>query len=150
MNCVPFTDPCRTFNCDHICVNARSGPKCLCYEGFILDSNNNSCIGIGFYLFLCLTHNTEEISWYKVTTKRNIRSSPYLCFKNIFFIERGYLFQTSPGFLRGVLSLATHRCLPCMKSTQLVASQIDIITVEFLTTLLRRLLLTQFLTSSTL
>nr|XP_034317566.1 low-density lipoprotein receptor-related protein 2 isoform X5 [Crassostrea gigas] len=39
-----FSNPCRTFNCEHICLNARSGPKCLCYEGFIFDSNNISCI----------------------------------------------------------------------------------------------------------
>eukprot|EP00105_Crassostrea_gigas_P037659 XP_019921807.1 PREDICTED: low-density lipoprotein receptor-related protein 4-like isoform X2 [Crassostrea gigas] len=39
-----LTDPCLTLNCQHICVNERSGPKCICYEGFILGSNNITCI----------------------------------------------------------------------------------------------------------
>lgn len=65
-NCIPFTDPCLTLNCQHICVNERSGPKCICYEGFILGSNNITCIGIGFYVFLCLAHNTDKGKSYEV------------------------------------------------------------------------------------
>lgn len=42
---LPFTDPCSTLNCQHMCVNTLSGPKCLCSEGFDLDSNGNTCTG---------------------------------------------------------------------------------------------------------
>lgn len=45
-NLFPFTDTCAALNCQHICVNAGSGPKCLCSEGFELDNTTNACIGI--------------------------------------------------------------------------------------------------------
>uniref|UniRef100_A0A8W8MRC5 EGF-like domain-containing protein n=1 Tax=Magallana gigas TaxID=29159 RepID=A0A8W8MRC5_MAGGI len=38
-----FNDPCSTLNCQHMCVDTLSGPKCLCSEGFDLDSNGNTC-----------------------------------------------------------------------------------------------------------
>lgn len=40
---VTFNDPCSTLNCQHMCVNTQSGPKCLCSEGFDLNSDNKTC-----------------------------------------------------------------------------------------------------------
>lgn len=40
---ITFNNPCSTLNCHHMCVNTQSGPKCLCSEGFDLNSDNETC-----------------------------------------------------------------------------------------------------------
>lgn len=40
-----FTDPCNTMACGQLCINAKSGPRCLCAEGFKLSSDGRNCTG---------------------------------------------------------------------------------------------------------
>lgn len=40
-----FTDTCANKGCDHICTNTPKGAKCLCKEGYELDSDGKTCKG---------------------------------------------------------------------------------------------------------
>lgn len=48
-----FTDnPCSDLECDHMCVNTKPEPKCMCADGFTLDYDDETCTGNFFLLFL--------------------------------------------------------------------------------------------------
>ena len=40
-----LTDLCSTMACGHLCVNAKSGPRCMCAEGFQLAADGKNCTG---------------------------------------------------------------------------------------------------------
>ena len=38
-------DPCVDLDCDHMCLNTKPEPKCLCADGYVLDDDEETCIG---------------------------------------------------------------------------------------------------------
>ena len=55
-----LTDPCSPMACGHMCVNAKSGSRCLCAEGFQLAADGKTCTGcthcqknVYFWIVLC-------------------------------------------------------------------------------------------------
>ena len=40
-----FSDKCEQKGCGHFCANTPNGAKCLCKEGFELDTDGKSCTG---------------------------------------------------------------------------------------------------------
>ena len=42
---ISFSDKCEQKGCGHFCANTPNGAKCLCKEGFELDTDGKSCTG---------------------------------------------------------------------------------------------------------
>ncbi|XP_065930463.1 low-density lipoprotein receptor-related protein 4 isoform X3 [Magallana gigas] len=45
-----FKDPCLTLHCDHICINTKSGPTCVCSDGFELNRDGKTCTDISYIM----------------------------------------------------------------------------------------------------
>lgn len=46
-------------SCHHICVKTKAGPKCLCSDGFELNSDGITCTGNVLIFFYILTQCLE-------------------------------------------------------------------------------------------
>ncbi|XP_069121912.1 low-density lipoprotein receptor-related protein 4-like [Argopecten irradians] len=42
----PMTDSCSTLGCEHFCVNVQPSGKCMCKEGYTLDTDGKQCTEI--------------------------------------------------------------------------------------------------------
>nr|XP_022326450.1 low-density lipoprotein receptor-related protein 4-like [Crassostrea virginica] len=64
-----YTDPCYTMVCGHLCVNAKSGLRCLCAEGFQLAVDGKNCTDKSpFYGKGFIVHNSSTIAMHEVSS----------------------------------------------------------------------------------
>ena len=54
-------DPCSRLTCEHICLNTKSGPECLCFEGYNIAKDGKSCTGNHIYTYTTYTTYTYTI-----------------------------------------------------------------------------------------
>lgn len=61
---ISLTDPCLTLHCNHICINTRAGPTCVCSDGFELNHDGKSCTGnaliyVNSVTIMCRNYNVK-------------------------------------------------------------------------------------------
>nr|XP_022326444.1 low-density lipoprotein receptor-related protein 6-like isoform X2 [Crassostrea virginica] len=82
-----YTDPCYTMACGHLCVNAKSGPRCLCAEGFQLAADGKNCTDKSpFYEKGFIVHNLSTIAMHEVSSINGQEGKQFLMKMSSFMI----------------------------------------------------------------
>nr|XP_022326442.1 low-density lipoprotein receptor-related protein 4-like [Crassostrea virginica] len=80
-------DPCSTMACGHLCVNAKSGPRCLCAEGFQLAADGKNCTDKSqFYEKGFIVHNLSTIAMHEVSSINGQEGEQFLMKMSSFMI----------------------------------------------------------------
>nr|XP_022326452.1 low-density lipoprotein receptor-related protein 4-like isoform X2 [Crassostrea virginica] len=83
-----YNDPCSTMACDHLCVNAKSGPRCLCAEGFQLTADGKTCTDKSqFYERGFIVHNLSTIAMHEVSSINGQEGKQFLMKMSSFMIR---------------------------------------------------------------
>ncbi|OWF37417.1 Low-density lipoprotein receptor-related protein 4 [Mizuhopecten yessoensis] len=114
----PFiTDSCPTLGCEHLCVNVQSDGKCMCKEGYTLDTDGRHCTeNHSLYHKGIVVSNATHICMLSVRTVTG-HGDPLLCAGNAvqgckhLAVDAGnkliYYVDTTSNYIREY-NLATH------------------------------------------
>ncbi|XP_078326559.1 low-density lipoprotein receptor-related protein 2-like isoform X3 [Crassostrea virginica] len=82
-----YDDPCSTMVCGHLCVNAKSGLRCLCAEGFQLAADGKNCTDKSqFYEKGFIVHNLSTIAMHEVSSINGQEGNQFLMKMSSFII----------------------------------------------------------------